>query len=37
MVTFAITPATTALVVVDLQRCFVADSPVPAPDGLAVV
>lgn len=37
MVTFAITPATTALVVVDLQRCFVADSPVAAPDGLAVV
>ena len=37
MVTFSIDPARTALLIVDLQRCFVDDSPVAAPDGPAVV
>ena len=37
MVTFNIDPARTALLVVDLQRCFVDGSPVAAPDGPAVL
>ena len=37
MVTFHIDPARTALLVVDLQQCFVEGSPVAAPAGLAVL
>ncbi|MBL8552345.1 MAG: cysteine hydrolase [Hyphomonadaceae bacterium] len=37
MVDFAISPARTALINVDLQNCFVADSPLAAPDGPAIV
>jgi biuret amidohydrolase len=37
VVTFDIDLARTALLIVDLQRCFVDDSPVAAPDGPAVV
>jgi ureidoacrylate peracid hydrolase len=37
MATFPVDPTKTALLVVDLQRCFVEDSPVAAPDGPAVV
>lgn len=33
MVHFDIDPASTALLIVDMQRCFVADSPVAAPRG----
>jgi biuret amidohydrolase len=36
MVRFDIDPARTALVVVDMQNCFVADSPVAAPLGAEV-
>src|SRR6187551_2270294 len=34
--TFDIDPARTALVAIDMQNCFVADSPVAAPLGLEV-
>lgn len=37
MVEFAIVPQKTALVNVDTQNCFVADSPISAPDGLVVL
>jgi len=37
MVDFAIEPGKTALVVVDMQNCFVEGSPVSAPDGPAVL
>jgi nicotinamidase-related amidase len=37
MVTLDIDPTRTALLVVDLQRCFVDDSPVAAPERPAVV
>ncbi len=37
MVTFSIDPRKTALLVVDMQCCFVEDSPVAAPDGPAVM
>ena len=33
MVHFAVEPGRTALVIVDMQNCFVADSPVAAPGG----
>ena len=33
MVQFAVEPGRTALVIVDMQNCFVADSPVAAPAG----
>ena len=36
MVQFAIDPGRTALLAVDMQRCFVADSPVAAPLGAQV-
>lgn len=36
MIHFDIDPARTALVVVDMQNCFVADSPIAAPRGLDV-
>ena len=37
MVDFAIVPEQTALVNVDMQNCFVEDSPFSAPDGLVVL
>ena len=37
MADFAVTPSNTALLNVDMQRCFVEDSPLAAPDGLALV
>jgi biuret amidohydrolase len=37
MVDFAVVPARTALVNVDMQNCFVHGSPVSAPDGLEVL
>ena len=37
MVDFTVVPQKTALVNVDMQNCFVADSPISAPDGLAVL
>ena len=37
MADFAVTPSSTALLNVDMQRCFVEDSPLAAPDGLALV
>lgn len=37
MVDFAINPSKTALLVVDLQNCFVEGSPVSAPEGPAVL
>ena len=37
MVEFAITPARTALVNVDLQNCFVENSPIASPDGPKIV
>jgi nicotinamidase-related amidase len=37
MVEFAITPAETALINVDLQNCFVEGSPIASPEGPAVV
>lgn len=36
MVHFDIGPARTALVIVDMQSCFVADSPIAAPPGVEV-
>jgi len=36
MVQFAVDPGRTALVIVDMQSCFVADSPVAAPAGAQV-
>ena len=37
MVRFAIEPSRTALLVVDLQNCFVEGYPISAPDGPAVL
>ena len=37
MVDFAVVPERTALINVDLQECFVRDSPISAPDGPAVM
>ena len=37
MVDFHVVPQRTALINVDLQRCFVAGSPIAAPEGLAVL
>lgn len=37
MVDFTVVPQKTALINVDMQNCFVADSPISAPDGLAVL
>lgn len=37
MVDFAIVPARTALINVDMQNCFVENSPLAAPDGLKVL
>jgi biuret amidohydrolase len=37
MVDFAVVPARTALINVDMQNCFVEGSPISAPDGLAVL
>ncbi|MFH1834386.1 MAG: cysteine hydrolase [bacterium] len=37
MVEFPVVPQKTALVNVDMQNCFVADSPIAAPDGLGVL
>jgi len=37
MVDFAVVPERTALVNVDMQNCFVHDSPISAPDGLVVL
>jgi len=36
MVHFAVDPGRTALVIVDMQNCFVADSPIAAPRGTEV-
>jgi len=36
MVQFAIDPGRTALVIVDMQNCFVGGSPIAAPQGTAV-
>ena len=36
MVHFAVDPGRTALVIVDMQNCFVADSPIAAPQGTQV-
>ena len=37
MVDFAVVPARTALITVDLQTFFVAGYPTSAPDGLAIL
>ncbi|MFH1489169.1 MAG: isochorismatase family cysteine hydrolase, partial [Pseudomonadota bacterium] len=37
MVDFTVVPQRTALINVDMQNCFVADSPIAAPDGLTVL
>jgi nicotinamidase-related amidase len=37
MVSFEINPRRTAALCIDLQNCFVENSPIAAPDGLAVV
>lgn len=37
MVDFALVPARTALINVDMQNCFVENSPIAAPDGLKVL
>lgn len=37
MVDFTVIPQKTALVNVDMQNCFVADSPIATPDGIAVL
>ena len=37
MVDFTVVPRKTALINVDMQNCFVAGSPISAPDGLAVL
>jgi ureidoacrylate peracid hydrolase len=37
MTGFAVVPSRTALINVDLQRCFVESGPLASPDGLAVV
>jgi nicotinamidase-related amidase len=37
MVDFAVVPQRTALLNIDMQNCFVQDSPIAAPDGLAVL
>lgn len=37
MTDFAVRPASTALLNVDMQRCFVEDSPLASPDGLELV
>lgn len=37
MVDFAVVPKRTALLNVDMQNCFVHDSPIAAPDGLLVL
>src|SRR3984885_4284092 len=37
MVDFSVIPRRTALVNVDMQSCFVEESPIAAPDGLAVL
>jgi nicotinamidase-related amidase len=37
MTDFAVNPRTTALINVDIQNCFVQDSPVAAPGGAAII
>ncbi|MGH9738388.1 MAG: cysteine hydrolase family protein [Candidatus Acidiferrales bacterium] len=37
MVDFAVSPERTALLNIDMQNCFVQDSPIAAPDGLVVL
>ena len=37
MADFTVIPRKTALVNIDMQNCFVADSPIAAPDGLALL
>ena len=37
MVDFAVVPERTALLNIDMQNCFVQDSPIAAPDGLVVL
>jgi nicotinamidase-related amidase len=37
MVDFAVVPQRTALLNIDMQNCFVQDSPIAAPDGLAIL
>jgi ureidoacrylate peracid hydrolase len=37
MVDFAVVPERTALLNIDVQNCFVADSPIAAPEGLTVL
>ncbi len=37
MVDFAVVPQRTALLNIDMQNCFVQDSPIAAPDGLVVL
>jgi len=37
MAEFPVHPGRTALVIVDMQHCFVADSPIAAPHGFAEV
>ncbi len=37
MVDFAVIPERTALLNVDLQNCFVENSPIAAPDGLVIL
>ncbi|MGH9560805.1 MAG: cysteine hydrolase family protein, partial [Terracidiphilus sp.] len=37
MVDFAVVPEHTALLNIDMQNCFVQDSPIAAPDGLVVL
>lgn len=37
MVDFAVSPERTALLNIDMQNCFVQDSPIAAPDGLLVL
>ena len=36
MAEFTVHPCRTALVIVDMQHCFVADPPIAAPHGIAV-
>ena len=36
MAEFPVHPGRTALVIVDMQRCFVAGSPIAAPHGIQV-
>jgi nicotinamidase-related amidase len=37
MVNFDVVPGRTALINVDLQNCFVENSPIAAPDGLTIL